>query len=164
MSCTFHLKLLASMGAEYSAWILRMLMHAYPGHCITPPAELSRTFQRNWTVAIRLSGANFHCGGMDPSQLQRDYDGQTVRLDPTRMGGRVLSIIIMSVIMDGGVMGNKHQHVQMETKIQHSETLYIWYIHKVDSQIVLASQLAIKIYKSGSIYIAIRFNIAFNSS
>jgi len=43
-SCTFHLKLLANIGAEYSAWILRMLMHAYPGHCITPPAELSRTF------------------------------------------------------------------------------------------------------------------------
>jgi hypothetical protein len=63
------------------------------------------------------------------------------------MRGRVLSIIIRT----------KHQHVQMETKIQHSETLYIWYIHKVDSQIVLASQLAIKIYLSGSIYIAIHF-------
>ena len=154
MSYTFHLKLLASMGAEYSAWILRMLMHAYPGHCITPPAELSRTFQRNWTVAIRLSGANFHCGGMDPSQLQRNYDGQTVRLDPTRMRGKVLSIIIRT----------KHQHVQMEPRYNTQKTLYIWYIHKVDSQIVLASQLAIKIYKSGSIYIAIRFNIAFNSS
>ena len=80
---------------------------------------------------------------MDPSQLYRDYDGQTVRFDPTRditirMGGRVLSIIrtIMSAIMDGDGTGNKHQHVQMETKTQHSETLYIWYIHsgsKVDS-------------------------------
>ena len=59
-----------------------------------------------------------------------------------------------------GGMGNKHQHVQKETKTRHSETLYIWYIHsgrKVDSKIVLASQLAIKIYLSGPIYIAIHF-------
>jgi len=100
--------------------------------------------------------------------LYKDYDGQTVRFDPTRditirRGRRVLSIIIrtiMNAIMDGGCTGNKHQHVQKETKTRHSETLYIWYIHsgsKVDSKIVLASQLAIKIYLSGPIYIAIHF-------
>ena len=100
--------------------------------------------------------------------MYRDYDGQTVRFDPTRditirMGGRVLSIIIRTItnaIMDGGGTGNKHQHVQMETKTRHSETLYIRYNHsgsKVDSGIVLASQLAIKIYLSGPIYIAIHF-------